>query len=60
MRQCLRCKKVGFWFQFHSEFRGIYTATYDVCKACARALRNQAVDEYQERVVTRRRAGEAA
>jgi len=46
MTQCIRCRKVKFWFQMHSEFRGIYTATYDICNACAKQLRNRAVDAF--------------
>ena len=46
MKQCKKCKEVKFWFQFHTEFRGIYTAVYDVCKKCANKLKQEAVDDF--------------
>jgi len=46
MKQCKRCKEVKYWFQFFTEFRGIYTAVYDICKKCSNELRLKAVDDY--------------
>ena len=43
MKQCVKCKKVKFWFQFFSEFMGLYTAVYDICKKCANELRAETV-----------------
>jgi len=46
MKQCIRCKEVKYWFQFHTEFCGLYTAVYDVCKKCANELKNDAVNTF--------------
>lgn len=45
MRACIRCKNVKFWFQFTTEFMGIYTAVYDVCRKCTKELGKQATRE---------------
>ena len=46
MRQCKICKEVKCWFQFHTEFMGLYTEVFNICKKCAKKLKNKAVREY--------------
>ena len=48
MKQCLRCKEVKFWFQFHTEFTGLYTWVSSICRRCANDLKDRAVREYGE------------
>lgn len=47
MKACIKCREIKFWFQFHSEFMGYFTFTYDVCKKCANKLKDEAVRELQ-------------
>ena len=48
MKQCKICKEVKYWFQFHSEFTGLYTVVYDVCKKCANKLKREAVRDFKQ------------
>lgn len=43
MKACKMCGDIKFWFQFVSESSGLYTETFNVCKKCAKKLRNDAV-----------------
>ena len=47
MRECKICTEVKFWFQFHTEFMGQYTAVSSICKRCANGLKNKAVRDYE-------------
>lgn len=49
MRQCERCEEVKFGFQFHSEFTGLYTAVYDICKKCVKELGNEAARNFTKK-----------
>ncbi len=49
MEQCRRCKKVKYWFQFHTENMTMYTEVFDICRKCAKELKNLAVREYKSK-----------
>lgn len=46
MTQCRRCHEIKFWFQFHTEFMGLYTWVSSICSKCANELKNEAVRDY--------------
>lgn len=43
MRQCIECRSVKWWFQFYRIDMSLYTAAFDICKACANTMRDRAV-----------------
>jgi hypothetical protein len=44
MKRCLRCNRIGFWFQFYRVDMSLYTWTPDFCRRCAGEVARPAIE----------------